>query len=108
MYIGFQELNTCLNYIAEEDQIPLQKRLEFFIETRHAVGKTGLILSGGGKLGLYHIGVLKVLWENDLLPKVITGSSSGSIMASYICSKRDEELADVNNKNIKGVRYHLN
>lgn len=73
----------------------LQRKLEFFIETRHAVGRTALMLSGGGLFGLYHIGVVKVLWECNLLPKIITGSSAGSIMGSYICTKTNDELHQV-------------
>lgn len=37
--------------------------MEFFIEMRHAVGRSALVLSGGGLMGMYHIGVVKVLYE---------------------------------------------
>ena len=40
-------------------------------------------LSGGALLGLYHFGVIKTLFEQDLLPRTISGSSMGSIMAAW-------------------------
>jgi TAG lipase/steryl ester hydrolase/phospholipase A2/LPA acyltransferase len=33
-------------------------------------------------MGMYHIGVIKALYEKNLLPKIICGASAGSIIAS--------------------------
>lgn len=38
------------------------------------------------------MGVVKTLFEMNLLPKVITGSSGGSIVAAAVCAYTDEEL----------------
>ena len=35
--------------------------MEFFVETRHALGRTALILNGGAIMGMYHIGVVRCL-----------------------------------------------
>ena len=74
-----------------EDPIPTDARLAFFNETRHAYGRTALLLSGGASLGFYHIGVVKALMENHLMPRVIGGSSAGSIVCSMIGTRTDEE-----------------
>lgn len=42
--------------------------------------KIGLALSGGGSLGMAHVGVLKVMEEAGLRPDYITGVSMGSII----------------------------
>jgi NTE family protein len=42
--------------------------------------KVGLALSGGGALGMAHVGVLKVMEEAGLRPDYITGVSMGSIV----------------------------
>ena len=42
--------------------------------------KIGLALSGGGARGFAHIGVLKVLVENDIPIDMIAGTSAGSII----------------------------
>ena len=40
----------------------------------------GLVLSGGGALGMAHVGVIKVMEESGLRPDFITGVSMGSIV----------------------------
>lgn len=56
------------------------------------LGRTALMLSGGAAWGLYHLGVVKALLTQDLLPTVICGSSMGAIVASGICTRTDDEL----------------
>lgn len=43
--------------------------------------KVGLVLSGGGAKGLYHIGIIKALEENNIPIDYISGTSMGSIIA---------------------------
>jgi TAG lipase / steryl ester hydrolase / phospholipase A2 / LPA acyltransferase len=39
-----------------------------------------------------HIGVLATLMESNLLPRIISGTSAGSIVAAVCCTRTDEEL----------------
>ena len=55
--------------------------------------KVGLALSGGGSLGMAHIGILKVMEEAGLRPDFITGVSMGSIVGSlYSIGYRSDTL----------------
>ena len=45
--------------------------------------KIGIALGSGGARGLSHIGVLKVLEENDIPIDFIAGASAGSIVGAY-------------------------
>ena len=48
--------------------------------------KICLVFGGGGARGLLHLGVLKVLEENDLVPDMIVGTSMGAIVgAAFAC-----------------------
>ncbi|KAJ3291395.1 hypothetical protein HK104_006141 [Borealophlyctis nickersoniae] len=49
--------------------------------------------------------VAKALFENGLLPSIITGTSAGSLIAAIICCRTDEEL--VNEIFIDSVYEHL-
>jgi predicted acylesterase/phospholipase RssA len=49
-------------------------------------------LSGGAYLGYYHLGVVRALYEEGLLPRVMSGASAGSIMCAVIGTKTDFEL----------------
>ena len=51
--------------------------------------------SGGGTLGLFHVGVSKALHEQGLLPRVLSGASAGSIVAAIIGTCEDAEFDDV-------------
>ena len=53
----------------------------------------GLALSGGGVKGAAHIGVLKALEEEEIKISSISGTSSGSIVASlYACGYSPDEI----------------
>lgn len=56
----------------------------------------GLVLEGGGALGFAHVGVLKVLEEENIPVHVIAGTSMGSIVgAAYASGRSLEELEKV-------------
>ena len=56
--------------------------------------KVGLVLSGGGALGLAHIGVLKALEENNIPIDYITGTSAGAMVGSMYASGWSPWLMD--------------
>ncbi len=51
--------------------------------------KIGLALGSGGFRGLAHIGVLKVLEENDIKISYLSGSSIGGLVAAYYAILKD-------------------
>ncbi|EPE03840.1 patatin-like phospholipase [Ophiostoma piceae UAMH 11346] len=66
--------------------------LDQLLLARRSYGRSALILSGGAVYGMAHIGVLKALFDRQLLPRIISGTSAGSIVASLICSRTDDEV----------------
>ena len=76
-----------------EDAMSLEKRLAFFTEARHALGKSALLLSGGLGLGMYHLGVVRALHEQHLLPRVISASSFGAVVAVVVGTSTVDELS---------------
>jgi TAG lipase/lysophosphatidylethanolamine acyltransferase len=55
-------------------------------------GNTALILTGGVTFGLYHLGVIKALHQQRLLPRIISGASVGALIAALVCIHTEEEL----------------
>ncbi|KAK1408495.1 hypothetical protein QVD17_40325 [Tagetes erecta] len=88
------EVSTQLRMVCESDcdELLLEEKLAFMHETRHAFGRTALLLSGGASLGAFHVGVVKTLVEHKLLPRIVAGSSVGSIICSVIATKSWPEL----------------
>jgi len=59
--------------------------LFFFMATgQNNAPKIGFAFSGGGAKGLAHVGVLKVLEEEGIIPDYIAGTSMGSIVGGLI------------------------
>lgn len=77
------------------DDLQHGEKVQFFRETAKAYGRSGLMLSGGASLGLFHVGVIKALWEQDLLPRVISGSSAGAIVAAGVCTRPESDLEEL-------------
>ncbi|MBR2975596.1 MAG: patatin-like phospholipase family protein, partial [Alistipes sp.] len=56
----------------------------------------GVVMSGGGAKGLYHIGVLRALEENGIPIDYISGTSMGSIIGGlYAAGYSIEEMEQV-------------
>jgi TAG lipase/lysophosphatidylethanolamine acyltransferase len=84
-------LNTIQAIYEAGNEHPQQK-FDLFQDVEQSFGHTALLMQGGGSFGLFHLGVAKALVEADLLPRVISGSSVGALMAALICTKTDDEL----------------
>ncbi len=88
------EVNSLLNYLCDHEipDFPYAEKVLFFKQTGHSFGRSALMLSGGANMGVFHVGVLKALWEQKLLPRVLSGSSAGAVMASIVGTRVDSEL----------------
>ncbi|KAJ2977592.1 hypothetical protein NQ176_g4289 [Zarea fungicola] len=72
-----------------------QMKLDFIHDTRQAFGRSSLVLQGGAIFGLCHLGVVKALFLRGLLPRIITGTGTGALIASLVAIHTEEELPDV-------------
>jgi predicted acylesterase/phospholipase RssA len=88
------EVRGALIYLCDTEikGFPPSKKLEFFKRAAQSFGRSALLLSGGATLGLFHLGVIRELWEHRLLPRVITGSSAGALVAGVVGTNTDRQL----------------
>ncbi|MEQ8801180.1 DUF3336 domain-containing protein [Haliea sp.] len=77
---------------ASHEQLNPTDKLDFFKRARHCFGRSALMLSGAGTLGLFHMGVIKALVEQDVLPQIISGSSAGAMIAAAVGTHTSSEL----------------
>jgi predicted acylesterase/phospholipase RssA len=68
--------------VVESDSLTLDNKLSFLHSTRHAYGRSALLLSGGATMGLFHLGMVKALWEQKLLPRIISGAPAALCVAT--------------------------
>jgi TAG lipase/steryl ester hydrolase/phospholipase A2/LPA acyltransferase len=88
-------VDMCSPANKKNTELDVREVYEQLLSARQAFGRSALLLSGGGTLGMNHIGVLKTLFEARLLPRIISGASAGSIVAAVLCTKTDDEIPQV-------------
>jgi len=98
-----------LNLLCDSNvrSLPPMRKRRFMKRTARSFGRSALLLSGGAALGLFHLGVIKELIAQGLLPRVITGSSAGSIIAGILATHKDDELPELllpNQMNVEWFR----
>jgi NTE family protein len=47
----------------------------------------GFVLSGGASLGAIQVGMLRALYEHEIAPELIVGTSAGAVNGAYIASR---------------------
>lgn len=56
------------------------------------MAKLGLVLSGGGAKGAYHVGVIKALQELNIRIDMLSGASIGALNGAVLLSAKDQGL----------------
>lgn len=98
-----------MEYIRTSPDLSSDEKRRFFKSSNTNLGSSALCLSGGGSFGyceypepvlafscltgpLDHVGVVKAFLDAKLMPRVITGTSAGGLIAALICTRTDSEL----------------
>lgn len=91
------EVASALEYLATPrlKGVNLAEKLNFFHRAHLCFGQSALMFSGSGTYLFFHAGVLKALWEQDLIPDVISGSSGGALIAAIAGSRLKENLGEI-------------
>ncbi|KAI0053533.1 patatin-domain-containing protein [Auriscalpium vulgare] len=92
-YVTEQEL--ALQYIRDTPILSNEEKKKFFKSANTNLGLTALCLSGGASFAYYHFGVVKGFLDAGLLPRVLTGTSAGGLVAALVCTRTDAELRDL-------------
>lgn len=72
-----------------------EDNMKFLRRTSHIPRKKiGLALGSGGSRGLAHIGVMKVLLDNNIPIDYITGASAGALMGGLYASTKDIDFVE--------------
>src|SRR6185437_6074584 len=75
--------------------------------------RTAFVLSGGASLGAVQVGMLQALYERDIAPELIVGTSAGAVNGAFIASRPQSvetatELAEIWRKVRRGQIFPLN
>ncbi len=86
---------SSLRWLAGVPSMPPTVLLERFEAAWRVFGRSALMLSGGATWGFHHLGVVKALFGLGLLPSILSGASTGAMIAAGVCTRSDPELADL-------------
>ncbi|KAJ1772125.1 hypothetical protein IW140_001191 [Coemansia sp. RSA 1813] len=90
-----KETVRSINCIRSSRSLPAQEKLAFFRQVAKQQGRMALCLSGGAAMGWKHLGVARCLLEEARLPRVISGTSAGSVVAAMLATHTDDELRKI-------------
>lgn len=88
----YNEQERALQFVRESGELSNEEKKRFFKSASTNLGTSALCLSGGASFGYYHFGVVKAFLDTGLLPRVITGTSAGGLIAALVCTRTDAEL----------------
>ncbi|KAJ4481577.1 acyl transferase/acyl hydrolase/lysophospholipase [Lentinula edodes] len=89
----YDEQEKALEFVRDSPDITLDEKKRFFKGANTNYGISALCLSGGASFGYYHFGVVKAFLDAEKpLPRVITGTSAGGLIAALTCTRTDDEL----------------
>lgn len=78
---------VLIKKILPTGKIKKQEKLRF---------KWGVALSGGGARGFAHLGVLKAMYEEEMKPDKITGTSMGAVIGGFVSAGYEiEEIMNI-------------
>lgn len=90
--LSIQHVTSLQTAPAHDSGFTSQAKLELLHDTRQAFGRTTLLLQGGSMFGLCHLGVVKALHLQGLLPRIITGTATGALIAALVGIHTEDEL----------------
>lgn len=83
-----------LEYLADPEMtdISFEDKLDFFRRAQHCYGRSAFQMSGSGNFLYFHLGAVLAMWNEGVLPRIISGSSGGSVIGAIVCTHVDEDV----------------
>lgn len=92
-----EEVASALEHLSQPNlsDVTDAEKKDFFHRAHLCFGQSALMFSGSGTFLFFHVGVLKSLWEQNLIPDVISGASGGALIAAVAGSRPADTLGDI-------------
>ncbi|NNC99900.1 MAG: DUF3336 domain-containing protein [Gammaproteobacteria bacterium] len=103
------EVTSSLEHLSQPrlKGVSVKDKKDFFDRASLCFGRSALLMSGAGTYLFFHVGVLKALWEQNLIPEVISGSSGGAFVAAVVGTRAMDEREEIFDPKFLGVESEL-
>ena len=103
------EVSSALTHLSKPriKGVSTKEAKDFFDRASLCFGQSALLMSGSGTYLFFHVGVLKALWEQDLIPEVMSGSSGGALVAAIVGTRKSKDLAEIFEPAFVGVESEI-
>ena len=104
-----EEVESALTHLASPKVkgVTHQEKVDFFQRASLCFGRSALMMSGSGTFLFFHVGVLKALFEQNLLPEVISGASGGAFVAAILGTRAPEKISEMFTPRFTHVEFDL-
>jgi len=97
------EVRRCIIFMANRNAmlnpttvvVSAQEKRQALYDMRKTLGRTGLVLQGGATISMCHLGVVKTLYLQHLLPQIVIGTATGALIAALVGATTDDRLLEV-------------
>ena len=91
------EVTSSLEHLAQPrvKGVSIEQKMDFFQRASLCFGRSALLMSGAGTYLFFHVGVVKALWEQDLIPEVLSGASGGAFVAGVVGTRPKDQLGEI-------------
>lgn len=91
------EVTSSLEHLSQPriKGVSLKEQIDFFDRASLCFGRSALMMSGSGTFLFFHVGVLKALWQQNLIPEVISGSSGGAFVAAVVGTRTHKNIHEL-------------
>ena len=103
------EVTSSLEHLAQPrvKGVSIEEKNDFFQRASLCFGRSALLMSGAGTYLFFHVGVLKALWEQDLIPEVLSGASGGAFVAGVVGTRAKNQLGEIFDSSFIGIEADL-
>jgi predicted acylesterase/phospholipase RssA len=87
-------MQTNNNNNNNNELLSLRTKLKWFELRLRSFGTSALCLSGGACNGFFHLGAIRALLDEGLLPSHVSGASAGALVGAFVCCRTESELRE--------------
>lgn len=85
-----------IEFLLMSTDISKDEKFRFFSHLIKIYGRSALLLSGGGASTQSHVGIVRSLLRENLMPRIISGANAGAVACAIVGTNKKADIQRVN------------